>query len=112
MGKRSEWFDEVHASCEQSIAEIEALRKWHVKARVEHEVRAAGFARYLPYGVEQLRANAAALQRAVDNQIVDIDEAAVQQIGQRAITGEADNAARVGRSQQAIAFGVLPGNLS
>jgi hypothetical protein len=39
----------VHASREQPIAEIEALRKRHVQARVEHELRAAGFARNLPY---------------------------------------------------------------
>jgi hypothetical protein len=59
-----------------------------------------------------LRADAATLQRAIDNQIVDIDEAAIQQIGQGAITGEANDAVRVGRSEQAIAFGVLPHHLS
>ena len=101
----------MHASGEQPIAEIEALRKRHVQARVEYELRAAGFARNLPYRVEQLRADAASLQPAIDNQIVDIDKAAIQQIGQRAKTGEADNAARVGRSEQAIASGVLPGHL-
>ena len=95
MGKRSEGFDEVHAASEQPIAEIEALRKRHVQAGVENEVHAVGFARNLPYRVEQLRADAAALQSAIYNQIVDIDEAAIQQISQRAITGEADNATRV-----------------
>src|SRR5579864_6451416 len=111
MGKSGEWFNEVHASGEQPIAEIEALRKRHVQACVEHELRAAGLTRNLPYRVEELRTDAATLQPAIDNQIVDIDEAAIQQIGQRAITGEADDASRVERSEQAIAFGVLPGHL-
>ena len=66
MGKRGERFGEMHASSEQPIAEIEALRKRHVQARVEHELRTACFARNLPYRVEQLRADAATLQPAID----------------------------------------------
>lgn len=58
--------------------------------------------------VEQLGTDAASLQPAIDNQFVDIDELAIQQIGRRAITREADDAARVGRGEQAIAVGMLP----
>lgn len=94
-----------------AVAEIEALRERRNAGRVEHELRAAGLARDAPHRVEQLRADAAALHGGVDHQIVDIHEAAIQQVGQRPVPGETDDAARVGRGKQPIAVGALPGDL-
>lgn len=105
-------FYEMHAPSEKATTKIETLRKWHVQASIEHELRATGFACNLPNGVEQLRADAVTLQRAIYNQIVDIHEAAVQQIGQFSIPGEADDAVRSGRAEQTIAFSLLRGHLS
>lgn len=64
------------------------MRERHVLASIENEMRTARMTRNLGDLVEQFRSDATALQPGGHGEIVEIDEASIQSIRLRAITGD------------------------
>jgi hypothetical protein len=77
----------VHTFGQEAVAEVETLRERHVQARVKHEMRAARLTSNLANPFEQIRSDATALQSRSYDKVVEIDEAPIQCICLRALSG-------------------------
>ena len=96
----------MHAHGQQALAKIETLSKGVPQRGIEHEVGAALLLRFCAQGIDQAGANAVPARAGVGDEIVDIQEAPVQQIFLDAISRQALDLLVLPCGQQAIS---LPG---
>src|SRR5690606_32002999 len=107
-----QWLNEMHASGEQAFAKVKALGERHVQAGIEHQMRTTILCRLASHRVEQLRAYAVPTLSTGDNQIVDIDEPAIEQVFQRPEARQTDQLGAQPGPQQAIMLVELPRHLN
>ena len=70
-------FDEVHALCEQALAEIKALRQCHVQAGIQYKVFAIQRNRLLARCLQQTFTDARTMQGCGHHQIIDVNKASL-----------------------------------
>src|SRR3954463_7008253 len=75
-----ECLGKTHGMREQSLAKIETLGQRHVQTRIEHEMSTTCFPCVCARHRKQPRSDAAASKPLVDNQVVNKDEAPIQEI--------------------------------
>src|SRR6478672_13443284 len=107
-----ECLGKAHGMSEQSLAKIEALGQRHVQTRIEHEMSAACFPRICPRHGKQPRSDAITSKLLMDNEVVNKDEAPIQQIFLQAIANDPDNSAVTPRRRQTISMFALTHHLS
>ena len=97
---------------EQSLAKIEALGQRHVQTRIEHEMSTACFPRICARHGKQSRPDAITSKLLMDNQVVDKDEAPIQEIFLQPIANDPDNSAVTPRCRQTISLFALTHHLA
>ena len=107
-----ECLGKAHGMSEQSLAKIEALGQRHVQTRIEHEMSAACFPRICPRHGKQSRPDAITSKLLMDNEVVNKDEAPIQEIFLQPIANDPDNSAVTPRRRQTISLFALTHHLA
>ena len=101
---------EMKSTREQTDAEIEALGERIRKCRIEHEPAAVFRQTKRAKFSEKALSVTSATSRCVGDQIVDVDEAAVDQVIDAPVAGQCDGLAVFPGRQQAVALAALQSN--
>src|SRR5471032_1433460 len=103
--------DKMHAARQQALTEIKALRQCHMEAGIQDKVLTSQARRFVAHRRDQESAETLLTLACVDDQIVDIDEAAIYEVFRCAITDQAhDSVIHIG-AKQPISMRVLTRDL-